>query len=120
MKLEDLKVYQSAMDIGEAVWQTVEHWNYFARDTVGKQLVKAADSIAANISEGFGRYHFKEARQFSYYARGSLFETKTWLQKARNRSLVADTDFHQLQGELDALSIKLNKYIKSIGKAQEH
>jgi len=21
------------------------HWNYFARDTVGKQLVRAADSI---------------------------------------------------------------------------
>ena len=120
MKLESLQIYQLAMDIGETVWQAVEQWNYFAKDTVGKQLVRAADSIAVNISEGFGRYHFKEARQFSYYARGSLFETKTWHYKAHNRNLIADTVFHQLQSELETLSIKLNKYIKSIGKAQKH
>jgi four helix bundle protein len=34
-------------------------WDYFLKDTIGKQLVKAADSVAANLSEGFGRYHFK-------------------------------------------------------------
>ena len=57
MKLEDLQVYQLAMNIGEQVWKIVLEWNYFARDTVGKQLVKAADSVAANLSEGWGRYH---------------------------------------------------------------
>ena len=57
MKLEDLQVYQLAMNIGEQVWEIVLEWNYFARDTVGKQLVKAADSVAANLSEGWGRYH---------------------------------------------------------------
>ncbi|MDH3800973.1 MAG: four helix bundle protein, partial [Deltaproteobacteria bacterium] len=60
MKLEDLQVYQLAMDIGERVWEIVLEWNYFARDTIGKQLVKAADSVAANISEGWGRYYYKE------------------------------------------------------------
>jgi len=44
-------------------------------------LIKAVDSVAANISEGFGRYHYKEAKHFSYYSRGSLYETKTWLTK---------------------------------------
>jgi four helix bundle protein len=72
MKLEDLHVYQLAMDIGERVWEIVLDWNYFARDTIGKQLVKAADSVAANISEGWGRYYYKENRQFCYYSRGSL------------------------------------------------
>jgi len=37
------------------------------------------DSIAANLSEGFGRYHYKEKKNFSYYSIGSLYETKTWI-----------------------------------------
>lgn len=83
MLLEELKVYQLSMDLGEKVWNIVQHWNWFAKDTVGKQLVKATDSIAANLSEGFGRYHYLEAKHFGYYSRGSLYETKTWLM-ARN------------------------------------
>ncbi len=42
------------MDIGEKVWILVGEWNYFSKDTVGKQLVKAVDSIAANLSEYVG------------------------------------------------------------------
>jgi four helix bundle protein len=71
MKLEELQVYQLSMEIGEKIW------SYFEKDTIGKQLVRAADSVAANLSEGFGRFHFKEAKNFSYYSRGSLYETKT-------------------------------------------
>jgi four helix bundle protein len=116
MNLDDLKVYQMAMTIGENVWGIVEDWSEFPRNTVGRQFVKAADSIAANISEGYGRYHYKEAKHFSYYARGSLYETKTWLAKSRNRKLVDIDTFQHLNGEIDTLLIKLNNYIKSIGK----
>lgn len=55
MKLEELEVYQMGMEIGDQAWSIVQNWNYFAKDTVGKQLIKAADSIASNISEGYGR-----------------------------------------------------------------
>ena len=88
MKLEELKVYQMAMEMGEEIWSVVNKWNWFEKDTVGKQLVKAADSIASNLSEGYGRYNYKESKNFDYYSRGSLFETKTWLTKAHNRNLV--------------------------------
>lgn len=77
MKLEELNVYNLSMELGEIIWGIVEKWNYFEKDTIGKQLVRAADSIAANIAEGYGRYHFKENKQFCFYSRGSLFETKT-------------------------------------------
>jgi len=76
MKLEDLQVYQLSMDLGEKVWQIVDKWNYLSKDTIGKQLVRAADSISSNLSEGYGRFHYKENKQFCYYSRGSLYETK--------------------------------------------
>jgi four helix bundle protein len=116
MRLEELLVYQLAMDIAERIWNIVIKWDYFAKDTIGKQLVKAADSVAANLSEGYGRFFYKENRQFCYYSRGSLFETKTWLTKAYNRKLIKDEEFDHFMKDLDTIGIKLNNYINSLGK----
>jgi four helix bundle protein len=119
MSLEDLKVYNLSMELGESVWSMVDQWNYYQKDTIGKQLVKAADSVAANLSEGYGRYHFKENKNFSYYSRGSLYETKTWLTKAHNRKLIPDADFRKLLLTIELISKMLNSYIKSIGNVSE-
>ncbi len=86
MKLEGLKVYELAMNIGEKIWVVVSKWDYFAKDTAGKQLVKSADSIAANISEGYGRFHYKENKQFCYYSRGSLLRNKNMAEKSTQPS----------------------------------
>jgi len=115
MKLEDFKVYNLAMDLGELVYSEVKKWDYFDKDTVGKQLVRCCDSIAANLSEGLGRYHYKERKNFSYYSRGSLFETKTWLTKAKNRKLISEDVFCDLINKLETTGIKINNYIKTIG-----
>lgn len=116
MNLEDLKVYQMAMAIGEKGWGIVTRWDYFAKDTVGKQLVRSVDSVAANLSEGFGRFSYKENVQFCYYARGSLYESKTWLAKGKNRKLVKDEEFNMLTQDIETTGKMLNAYIKSIGK----
>ncbi len=116
MKLDDLEIYQLSMEIGERIWQIVDRWSYFPKDTIGKQLVRSVDSIAANISEGYGRYHFKEAKNFNYYARGSLYETSTWIKKAYLRHLIEKNEFDDLSKNIQKLGIKLNNYIKSISK----
>ncbi len=115
MKLEELQVYQLSMKLGEEVWNIVIKWDFFARDTVGKQVVRSVDSIAANLSEGFGRFHYNEEKHFGYYSRGSLFETKTWLTKAFNRKLILESDFNRFLGDIDTIGIKLNHYLNSIG-----
>ncbi len=115
-KLDDLQVYQLAMDMGERNWDVVASWTYFEKDTIGKQLTRAADSVAANISEGFGRYFCKENEQFCYYSRGSLSETKTWLKKSFDRKLIEEKAYLTLADDLKPLGVKLNNYIKSIGK----
>jgi four helix bundle protein len=117
--LEDFRAYNLAMMLGEEVWTIVFKWNHFEKETVGKQLVRAADSIAANLSEGLGRYHFKEIKNFSYYSRGSLFETKTWLTKALNRKLVDDTKMQVLLSDIDVIGRMINSYINSLGQVNE-
>jgi four helix bundle protein len=118
-KLEDFKVYNMAMAVGEEVWTIVINWGHFEKDTVGRQLVRATDSIAANLSEGLGRYHYKEARNFSYYSRGSLFETRTWLTKANNRKLINADQFRHLVSEIEIIAKMINSYINSIGSVSE-
>jgi four helix bundle protein len=100
MKLEELQVYQLSMKLGEKVWNIVKDWSYFEKDTIGKQLVRAVDSIAANISEGFGR---KDAKKFYYYSRGSLYETKTWLIKAKIRTLIKEEEFSVFEKDVNSL-----------------
>ena len=53
---EDLRVLKTAEEIADAIWKQVVQWDEFAKDVVGKQMARAADSIGANIAESFGRY----------------------------------------------------------------
>ena len=87
-KLEDLRILRTTEDIADAVWKIVVQWDEFAKDVVGKQLAKAIDSIGANIAESYGRFNYGEKLQFLYYSRGSLFETKYWLNRAVVRGLL--------------------------------
>ncbi|MCU0324641.1 MAG: four helix bundle protein [Spirosomaceae bacterium] len=116
MDIVELRVYQESMKMAEEIWNIVIKWDYFSKDTIGKQLVRSADSVAANLSEGFGRFHYKENINFCYYSRGSLYETKTWLTKAYNRSLISENEYQKFESWIKDVGIKLNNYISSIGK----
>ena len=114
LKLEDLEVYQLAEQLADDIWEFVMTWEKFSRDTVGKQLVRSADSISANISEGFGRFSYKENVQFCYFARGSHAETKNWLRRAGRRDLLTVQQSDALEERLELVGKKLNSYINSI------
>lgn len=115
MKLEELQVYQISMKLADEVHDLVLEWDNFHKFSTGTQLLDAADSVSANISEGYGRFHFKDHRNFLYFSRGSLSETKTWLTKAVNRKLIAEDKYEDLMNRYNTLGVKLNNYIKSIG-----
>ncbi len=115
--LDDLEVYQLAESFSDEIWFLVSEWDYFAKDTVGKQIVRSADSIGANIAEGYGRYHYKENRNFCYFSRGSIIETKGWLRKSKIRGLITVERFNELFEKLQTIHLKLNAYLKFIGKS---
>ena len=99
---------QAAEAVCDNLWKRIAHWGPFARDTVGKQLVEAADSIGANIAESYGRYHFGEKLTFLYYARGSVFETKYWINRSRTRELLENETALAYAAELTDLAKQLN------------
>jgi four helix bundle protein len=112
--LEGLRIFQLAEELADAVWTEVMAWKSFAKATVGRQLVEAADSVGANISEGHGRYHYREEITFDYYGRGSLKETRYWLRRARARGIMADATYQGFIAKVDQLEPQLNAYINSL------
>jgi four helix bundle protein len=112
---ENLRVYQLAEDIADQIWDLVGKWDSFAKGTVGQQLVRAADSVGANIAEGDGRGTFAENRRFVRIARGSLNETKHFLRRAYRRRLLKSADVDALKPLADELGPRLNNYLKAIG-----
>ncbi len=115
IKLGDLEVYKVSMEIGDIVWGIVNKWDFFQRDTLGKQFTRATDSIAFNISEGYGRFHFAENRNFCYCSRGSAYETVTAINKSRARNLLSIEEIELLEEKVNYYFKLINPYIKSIG-----
>ena len=116
---EDLKVFQLAEQLADQVWDIVLQWNYFEKETVGKQLVKAADSVGANIAEGSGRGSPKDNQRFIRISRASLNETKFWLRRCYKRKLLNENQVDSLKQIVDEIGPRLNAYLKSIGKVSK-
>lgn len=112
--LTDLWVFQKAEELGGVIWQVVEHWQPFAKRTVGEQLVRAADSVGANIAEAFGRFHYGDKLQFLYYARGSLYETRFWLRQAHKRRLIKTAEVEGLIELIPSLAVAINNFAGSL------
>lgn len=118
--LHELKVYQLAMRVGEDVWSVTAGWDTIAKQTVGLQWIRAADSIAANISEGAGRSSAKENVRFCCNALGSLSQAQTWLEKAAARRLVIDSVARELFMKLETLRRQLDNYIETFEPAHSN
>jgi four helix bundle protein len=112
---EELRVYQMSETLSDTIWEIVVNWNALPRDTVGKQLIRAVDSIGANIAEGAGRGSYQDNRRFVRIARGSLNETRHWLRRAHNRKLLTSEQTITLKTLLDQIAPSLNAYLNSIG-----
>jgi four helix bundle protein len=113
LAIEDMRVLQLAESIADTTWKAVIGWQPFARDAMGKQLIQAADSIGANIAEAYGRFHYGEKLSLFYYARGSLYETKYWLNRAVARDLVDDKLLRDSVAQLADLARQLNALVAS-------
>jgi four helix bundle protein len=114
LKFEELRVLQAAEAVADGIWHQVVRWEPFAREVVGNQLARAADSVGANVAEAFGRFHYGEKLQFLYYARGSLFEAKYWLNRALARDLMPSSQVADYASQLTDLARQLNAFAASL------
>ncbi len=116
---ESLRVYRAAEELSDLVWEVVSKWKPMAQDAVGRQLIRAADSIGANIAEGCGRKTYADNKRFVAIARGSLYETRHFLRRAHKRGLLTQEETDALHNIVESLPRSLNAYLKSIGRNRD-
>lgn len=112
LQLNDISAYKISFQLSNFIWDIVAEWNFFEKDTVGKQFVRAVDSISANIAEGFGRYTKKDKISFYRYSYGSIKESLDWNEKAKIRKLIDVREYERIFGELQKLPKEINGPIK--------
>ena len=112
LQLNDLDSYKIAFNLSNYIWDIVLKWDYFAKDTIGKQFARSVDSISANIAEGFGRYTKKDKINFYRYSYGSIKESLDWNEKAKSRKLLADEEYSYIFQELQKLPKLTNQLIQ--------
>ena len=111
LSLDSLSSYKLALEMSNYVWDVVMKWDYFAKKTVGVQFVDAADSVSANIAEGFGRYNKKDKIRFYRYSQGSLSEIEDWTNKSIHRNLISDQEEKKILGYLKLLTPEIYNLI---------
>ncbi|MBU0766240.1 four helix bundle protein [Patescibacteria group bacterium] len=111
LQLSDIDAFVISDDLSNTIWDIVSTWDYFAKDTLGKQFVRCVDSISANIAEGFGRYTKKDKIKFYRYSSGSLKEALSWNKKAVKRNLLTEEQYRHIYEELQKIPKELNSLI---------
>lgn len=112
LTLNDLDCYKRSLGLSNYVWDIIINWEWFAKQTVGSQFVRAVDSVSANIAEGFGRYKKQDKIHFFHISFGSMTESLDWNEKAKTRGLLTEEQYEHILGELKNLPIEINRLIK--------
>jgi four helix bundle protein len=85
-----LVVYRLAVALGDDAYRIAAGLPPLERWSLGIQLMRAADSVGANVAESTGRWHTADKRRLLMIARGSLYETEHWLLRAEARGLIEE------------------------------
>ena len=106
----DLEVFNLSYQFAMDVFKVSRNFPKEERYSLIDQIVRASRSISANISEGWGKRTYEnDFKRHLVYALGSLEETKTWLQFAKDCAYLKQEEYETLYAKYDELGAKIYK-----------
>ncbi|MDW7692145.1 four helix bundle protein [Flammeovirgaceae bacterium SG7u.111] len=110
--LKDLEVYRLSRKLSALAWGIYSGLTFEQKKIIGDQFIRSADSVGANIAEGYARYHYLDKVRFYHVSRGSLSETcHHWAELMLEREIISQNTFDELAQIHEPLEIKLNNFI---------
>ncbi|MBI9032085.1 four helix bundle protein [bacterium] len=110
----EMPVWQKAMDLSVAVFNITLGLPKAEDYGLISQIRRSANSVSANIAEGFGRYSNRDKCQFYVIARGSAYETQSHLIYGHNVKYFETAIVEKLIHDYDSLIYDLNKMMKVV------
>ena len=112
---KNLKVWQKADTLFFEICDEIKSWPYNTiTQELTKQLFRAAGSVSANITEGYGRGTKKEFKHFLHIARGSAVEIDNWLSKAHGLKLISPEKYADYEGKINEIVKMLNSFMRTL------
>jgi four helix bundle protein len=106
--------YKTSFQLSSVIWKVVKDWDSFNKNTLGNQLVRAVDSVSANIAEGWHRYYKKDKLLFYNYSRSSFYEAIDHINKSIDRGLIPNKEAELIKELIKAFPKEINGLIKSV------
>lgn len=114
IEIKNLEVYRLARELSKLAWEIYEKLDWQTKKIMGYQFIESADSVGANIAEGYGRFHYLDKIKFYYNSRASLLEcAEHWLELLYERKKINQEDCSRTKLLQKKLSVKLNNFIAS-------
>lgn len=120
MNLDKLEVWVRAKEFAVLIYKEVtphlpadEKWN------LTQQLKRAAQSVPANIAEGYGRFHFLDNVRFCYIARGSLTEIQSHMALAHDLGYISNELYRRMTAQAESIGKQLNNYIAYLKRSKQ-
>lgn len=119
LSLKKLKAYEMARELSKIAWRIFKKLSWEDKKVGGFDFVESTDSVGANIAEGYGRFHYLDKAKFYYNARGSLLESKHWLELSEERGKVEKEGARDYKRCYKNLRPLLNGLIRSAIKQKD-
>ena len=109
--MEDMEMFRTFVEVADEIWPMVKTWTVLAQDTIGVQIIRYADSVGANLVEGYSTYTTADSLNFFMIARASARETRYWIEQALVRSLITRDKAASLTEKIHRATRQLNSVI---------
>ncbi len=98
-RVEDIEAWQKARQLARRVYAVSARGSFAGDSGLRDQARRAANSVMANIAEGFERGGSKEFVQFLAVAKGSAGELRSHLYAAFDQDYLSSEEHGELDGE---------------------
>jgi len=109
----ELNVWKNSRKLVKTIYKTTETFPKTEIYGIINQLRRATLSIAANIAEGFGRFHYKDKIKFYLQARGSMLEVQNFIILSVDLNFINKEAAKQIFTECNKILFQLNSLIRS-------
>ena len=106
----NLIVWQKSMQFSRQVYRLIERFPAAEKYALSDQVRRAVVSVPSNIAEGCGRASNRDYAHFLSIARGSLYETMTQLEMAKELGYLETID------EVETLAAEISRMLTTLMK----
>ncbi len=111
---KEVPIWQKSVKLIEAVYKITKNFPESEKFNLTSQLRRSAVSVASNIAESWGRYHYADKIRVLYIVRGEIEETRSHLAIARKLNYCSENNYLILEKFYEELLHDLNKHKKTL------